>query len=304
MNRKIVIGTRGSKLALKQSDIVKEKLLAKHPDLQIEIKIIKTEGDTNASPIPLDTIGKGWFTKEIENELLGGQIDIAVHSLKDLPEELPPGLCIAAYPEREDPRDVLVSKSGADFAALPQGAVIGTDSTRRDAQARALRPDIKVKSVRGNVPTRLQKLAEQDYDAIIIAAAGLKRLGLEAKITQYFEPDQLTPAPGQGILAVEARQNDPEVQALMREINDADAELVAKIERNFSKVVGGGCKEPVGAYALCDAESVTLLGMAAKPDGTLVVRQKISGSKNQAEELSAKLAAEILKEINPRNAEK
>jgi len=296
--KRVVIGTRGSELALKQCEIVKRKLLKSHPGLEVEFKIIKTQGDTNASPIPLDTIGKGWFTKEIESELLDGSIDLAVHSLKDLPEVLPPGLAVAAYPEREDPRDCMVSKSALPLEQLASGSVIGTDSTRRQIQILALRRDLTVQSMRGNVPTRLKKAFSPEYDAAILAAAGLKRLGLENQITQYFEPEKVTPAPGQGILAIEIRQDNQSIKDLISAVNDPEAETAAIAERNFSKIIGGGCKEPVGAYAKCAGELLTLLGMLGLPEGGAVYRDQITGKRQDAELLSAELAERILAHAN------
>ncbi len=256
----LTIGTRGSKLALVQTDLTAQALKRADPTLEIKIRVIETHGDQNQNPIPLDTIGKGWFTKEIEEGLLKKEIDLAVHSLKDLAEEMPAELTIAAYLPREDARDVLITKQGESLEELKQGAIIGTDSTRRSVQIKALRPDLVVQSLRGNVPTRVQKLQTEQYDAIILAAAGLKRLGMADKITRYFEPYEMTPAPGQGILAVQTRA-DTSSGDLIRRINDKKAATAAELERTFSAKHGGGCKSPTGAYAWCEGSKWYLLGM-------------------------------------------
>jgi len=296
-DRKIIIGSRGSALAWKQSEVVSDRLQNLDPTLRIEIKAITTQGDKNNSPIPLDVVGKGWFTKEIENELLASSIDLAVHSLKDLPEELPNGLCIGAIPEREDPRDVLVSKDGKALEQLKQGAIIGTDSLRRKVQILALRSDLVVESIRGNVPTRLKKLQTEHYDAVVLAAAGLVRLGLENEITQYFEPGQMVPAPGQGALAVELRTQDTELQNLLQQINDPVTEITTSAERAFSRAVGGGCKQPVGAYATCVGDIFTLVAIIAPLDCSTLIRDSITGTCADSIMLSQQLAKRMLEKI-------
>lgn len=290
--QKIVIGSRGSELALKQSAIVKEALLAHEPQLQVEVQVIKTEGDGNMAPIPLDTVGKGWFTKEIERALAEGTIDLAVHSLKDLPQELPEGLMLGAYLNREDPRDVLISKEGKRLESLPSGAIVGTDSVRRATQILALRPDVRIESVRGNVPTRVAKLDEGSYDAIVIAAAGLRRLGLEGRISQYFTVDEVTPAPGQGILAVEVRESDPRTATFMRAIDDATVRALALCERNFSDALDGGCKTPLGAHAILAQDTVTLHGMVAN-DAGVVFRDTAQGGLSDAPKVGFALAEKM-----------
>jgi hydroxymethylbilane synthase len=208
MKHRLTIGTRGSKLALIQTELVAAALKQAHPRLEVGIKIIATKGDTNQAPIPLDTVGKAWFTAEIEQALQSGDIDIAVHSLKDLPPELCPGLISLPVLERADPRDVLVSKAAVPLAALPRGAVVGTDSLRRKAALLLERPDLRVESVRGNVQTRLRKLHEQPYDAIVLAAAGLERLGDLTLVTEFLEPSRFVPAIGQGVLATAPGHHD------------------------------------------------------------------------------------------------
>jgi hydroxymethylbilane synthase len=291
---RIIIGTRGSDLALIQSEIVRKKLLTADPSLIIELKVIKTEGDVNTSPIPLDTVGKGWFTKEIETELLNGTIHLAVHSLKDLPETLPAGLHIGAYPAREDARDVLVSRGNVSLKDLPHGVRVGTDSTRRRVQLLALCPDLIVTSMRGNVPTRVKKVDDGTYDAAILAAAGLKRLGLEQRIVHYFSVEEMTPAPGQGILAVETKEDF----AFLEKLNDHPAQVAAQVERAFSRAVGGGCKEPVGAYAEIKGGDLTLHGMIAPEDGSKIMRDSIKGNVRDALSLAEKLAKGLLERLS------
>lgn len=293
MKTKLVIGTRGSELALRQTDITREAMLSVDPQLKIEVRVIKTKGDTNHTPIPLDTIGKGWFTEEIERALYIKEIDLAVHSLKDMAEEMPEGLIIGAYLPREDARDTLVTKNGESLDALPEGAIIGTDSTRRQVQMLELRPDVRMQSVRGAVPTRLEKLAIENYSAVILAAAGLKRLGLEGRITRYFEPNEMTPAPGQGILAVQARKDDVQLHELLSAIQDKDSEHAALIERSFSQATGGGCKSPNGAYASRIGSRWTLCGMIQKKDGT-ILRDSMSVSLDEMTELGPRLAKILL----------
>ena len=251
MNKRIIIGTRGSQLALIQTEIIKKQLLLVQPNVEVEIKIITTTGDKNMSPVPLDNVGKDWFTKEIDKALLNGVIDMAVHSLKDLPEVLPDGLIIAAIPKREDAREAFISKNNVPFDKLEKGAIIGTDSTRRRVQILYKRPDLMVRSIRGNVNTRLKKLTQSEYDGIFLAVAGLKRLGLEEKITQYFSESDMLPSPGQGALAVVVRKEEHALIDLLQKLNDEQTLAAVKAERSFSKVFGGGCKMPVGAYAQC-----------------------------------------------------
>ncbi|CAN5754494.1 hydroxymethylbilane synthase [soil metagenome] len=290
---KVVIGTRGSALALTQADITARALRTVNPSIDIEVRIIQTRGDVNFSPIPLDTIGKGWFTEEIEAALYAGDIDIAVHSLKDMADEMPEGLCIGAYLAREDARDALVTKHGETLEELPHGAVIGTDSARRQVQMLALRPDAQMRSLRGNVNTRLQKLTDESYDAIILAAAGLKRLGLEDRITRYFEPNEMTPSPGQGILAVQMNQGNAALQTLLDLIHDSEATHAARIERSFSKAIGGGCKSPTGAYAYRDGSEYVLIGMQENSEGH-IVREELRSSVEDSESLGTQLAQKMV----------
>jgi hydroxymethylbilane synthase len=290
---KIIIGTRGSALALVQAEITKKLILEKSPACTVELRIIKTTGDINTAPIPLDTVGKGWFTKEIEDELLRGTIDCAVHSLKDMALECPSGLSIVAMLAREDARDVLVSKQNETLNQLKPKSVVGTDSTRRQVQLQSLRPDLVVKSVRGNVGTRLSKLDSGEYDALVLAAAGLVRLGFEKRISEYFEIAEFMPAPGQGILALEAKTDRKDLVDFLLSLTDPFAYLCGRAERAFSKALGGGCKKPVGAYATLIGDSITLEGMMYI--GGNVVRKSVSGNMNEPEKVGIDLAKIIQK---------
>tara|TARA_A100001015_G_scaffold306951_1_gene402049 strand:- start:338 stop:1222 length:885 start_codon:yes stop_codon:yes gene_type:complete len=292
MKSKIIIGTRGSELALRQAEIVRHAIEKYQPNVAIEIKIIKTEGDSNQNPIPLYTVGKGWFTKEIEKELLAQTIDLAAHSLKDLPEVLPPGLCISAYLDREDSRDVLVSKENKTLGELAKGAIVGTDSIRRKVQILALRDDLVVESIRGNVLTRIEKLDAGMYDAVVLAYAGIKRLGIEDRINQYFSSNEVMPAPGQGILVIETREGDTTLNTLMQEIGNSEATYAAIAERSFSHALGGGCKMPVGACAKLKGDTLILEGMFADESGTLRY-DTIEGQVSEAKELGIRLAQKI-----------
>lgn len=217
--KKIIIGTRGSQLSLIQTNLIKDLLQPLVQERIIEIKTITTAGDKNMKPIPLDTIGKGWFTKEIDKQLLAGHVDLAVHSLKDLLDVLTPGLTIAGIPEREDPREALVSRNNKKLRELKKGAIIGTDSLRRKIQILKLRPDLIVRSVRGNVNKRLEKLDAGEYDALMLAVAGLKRLGLEKRITEYFDPKTFVPSPGQGALAVVTKKSKRTITTIVSKLN-------------------------------------------------------------------------------------
>ena len=289
----LVIGTRGSALALKQTAIVEEALRAADPSVEVEVRIIQTHGDTNQQPIPLDTIGKRWFTREIEQALLSRDIDLAVHSLKDMAEDMPEGLSISAYLPREDARDVLITKHGESLESLKPGNIVGTDSARRRVQILSLRSDLRVESLRGNVPTRLEKLTKENYDAVIFASAGLKRLGLEGKITRYFSVDEITPSPGQGTLAVQARTDDSTLNALLARINDPDAAQASRIERSFSATVEGGCKAPTGAYAMRDGDDCVLTAMIVGSDGR-IIRDRLRAPWQESDTLGETLAHTLL----------
>jgi hydroxymethylbilane synthase len=287
------IGSRGSALALAQAEWVKRKL--KETGLQVDINIIKTSGDRFVDR-PIQSLGgKGIFTKEIEDALLSGEIDLAVHSMKDLPTDLPEGLAIAAVPQREDARDVLVSRRNIPLKALPDGARLGTGSLRRRSQILNYRSDLTLVPIRGNVDTRLQKLLEQELDAIVLAAAGLKRLGREDRITEYLTPDICLSAVAQGALAIETRDDKPSRQSVAFLHDDASFVEVTS-ERAFLRKLGGGCHVPVAARAFINGELLNLAGVVAEPDGRRLCRGQIVGSTEQAGALGTELAERLIRE--------
>jgi hydroxymethylbilane synthase len=289
----VVIGTRGSKLALAQTELVRAALALAHPDLRIAIERITTKGDL-VQDRPLSAIGdKGLFVAEIEQALREGRIDIAVHSAKDLPSALPPDMALAAFPRRADPRDVLVARDGRRLAELPQGARVGTTSPRRACQLRALRPDLLIADLRGNVDTRLRKLHEGQYDAIVLAAAGLDRLALADRVTEYLHTEIMLPAGGQGALALEVRAADEATAALLAPLDDQATRAAVLAERAFLAQIGGGCHTPIGAYAHLDVDTLSLAGMIGARDGR-VVRGELSGPAGDPATLGVRLAEEIL----------
>jgi len=284
----LVIASRGSQLALWQARWIEGRLTALgHP---CRIEIIKTTGD-KITDVPLAKVGgKGLFTKEIEEALLDGRAQLAVHSLKDLPTELPPGLILAAVPEREDPRDAIVGKR---LEQLPRGARVGTSSLRRAAQLRKLRPDLEIESVRGNLDTRLRKLDEGRYDAILLAAAGLKRLGWGGRIAEILPADLMCPAVGQGALAIETCASGPGFDAV-RALDDGPAHAAVTAERGLLAALGGGCQVPIGAHATVSAARVQLLGVVASPDGANLIRSQSEGASENAEAIGRHLGEELL----------
>jgi hydroxymethylbilane synthase len=285
----LVIASRGSQLALWQARWVAAQLSAAGHECRIEI--VTTTGDKIAG-VPLAKVGtKGLFTKEIEEALLDGRADLAVHSLKDLPTELPEGLVLAAVPEREDPRDAVIGKKLAD---LPPGAKVGTSSLRRAAQLLKLRPDLQVESIRGNLDTRLRKLDEGQYDAILLAAAGLKRLGWGDRIAEILEPEQMCPAVGQGALAIETRAGFDAGLDVLAMLDHADTHTAVMAERGVLRALGGGCQVPIGAYATVFNGRVRLLAIVAAPDGSEVIHGEAEGAPNNAAEIGARLAAYLL----------
>jgi hydroxymethylbilane synthase len=284
----LVIASRGSQLALWQARWVERQLTAAGSACRIEI--IKTTGD-KITDVPLAKVGtKGLFTKEIEEALLDGRADLAVHSLKDLPTELPAGLVLAAVPEREDPRDAVVGRALAD---LPSGAKVGTSSLRRAAQLRQIRPDLIVESVRGNLDTRLRKLDEGQYDAILLAAAGLKRLGWGDRIAEILAPEVMCPAVGQGALAIETRVSGPGFDACAA-LDHAATHAAVAAERGLLAALGGGCQVPIGAHATVDGSRLRLEAIVASPDGAELVRGSSEGEVAEAEFIGRKLGAELL----------
>jgi hydroxymethylbilane synthase len=301
--RPIIVGSRGSALALRQTEEVVTRLRDLHPEREFVIQTIRTRGDT-ASEAPLARLGRGIFVKELENALLAGEIDLAVHSLKDLPTLQPRGLTLAAICQRQDPRDALVNRWGVGLMDLPPGARIGTSSPRRVAQLMALRPDIEVLPIRGNVDTRLRKAQGSDYDGAILAVAGLLRMGLDGHIAEYLDPRLFTPAPGQGALAVEAREDDAEALALAAPVEHLPTRLAATAERALLEALGGGCQVPVAAYGQTKGEELELVAMVSQPDGRRLLRTAVRGKASEPREVALEAyrnllemgAGEILKE--------
>jgi hydroxymethylbilane synthase len=297
MSRPLVIGSRGSKLALWQAEQARRRLRRLNPQLEVQIEIIKTTGDVKSDPLSVIG-GKGVFTKELEDALLDGRIDIAVHSLKDLPTILPDGLSIAAICEREDARDALVlgagPSEGESLMALPHGAVVGTSSQRRLAQLKALRRDVVVKDLRGNVDTRIRKLDEGQYDAVILASAGLVRLGLQERISARIGISEMLPAVGQGAIAIETKTDNEFAVQSSSPLDHRDTRLACLAERAFLRSLGGGCQFPIAAHAILDNGLLKLDGLVAKPDGSAILRDSLSGSLDDPEALGSSLAAELL----------
>jgi hydroxymethylbilane synthase len=285
----LTIGSRGSKLALWQANWIASRLKELGEDARIET--IKTTGD-KITDVPLSKVGtKGLFTKELEEALLAGRIDFAVHSLKDMPTELPDGLTLGAIPKREDPRDAV---AGARLANLGKGAKVGTSSLRRSAQIRVLRPDLRLESVRGNVDTRLRKLDEGQYDAIVLAAAGLRRLGLEGRITEFLPVDRMVPAVGQGALAVEIRDEAGEVAEICAQLNDESTHVAVTAERAVLRTLGGGCQVPIGAHAVVTLDRVSVDAVVVDPDGSRSIHRKSEGPATEAEALGIALGQVLL----------
>jgi hydroxymethylbilane synthase len=284
----LIIGSRGSQLALWQANYIAGKLA--ELDVSSRIEIIKTTGDHLQTASLPQAGGKGLFTKEIEEALLAGSIDLAVHSLKDLPTQTPAGLTIPAIPPREDPRDVL---AGSRLRDLRQGARVGTSSGRRGAQLLAIRPDLRIEAIRGNVDTRLRKLREGQYDAITLAAAGLKRLGLDHEIAEFLEPEQVCPAAGQGALAIETRSNDTAVE-ICRRLNHEESSRAVACERAALAALGGGCQLPVGAFAQCAGDSLQVMAAVVAQDGSRCLRARRTGPLANPEDLGRAVAGELL----------
>ncbi len=288
------IGSRGSALARWQAEHTAARLRERHPGLTVEIVIIVTTGD-RVLDAPLSRIGgKGLFTKEIEEALGDGRIDLAVHSLKDLPTTLPAGLALGAVLARHEPSDALISAHGERFADLPRGATIGTSSLRRRAQVLHARPDLGVETIRGNVPTRLDRAATGDLDAVILARAGVERLGLGARITEILRPELILPAPGQGAIGVEIRHRDSRIEALVAGLEDAPTRAAVEAERAFLRALGGGCQVPVGALARVQGDGVLLDGLVADPDGIRLLRGRRSGLAAETAGVGEALARELI----------
>jgi hydroxymethylbilane synthase len=290
---RIRIGTRGSALALAQSNWVKSQLEQHYPETAIELRIIKTSGDRFLDT-PIQNLGnKGAFTKEIEDALLGGEIDLAVHSMKDLPTELPRGLAIAAMPKREDPRDVLVTREGIGLDDLPPGAALGTGSLRRKAQLLHHRADLSVVPIRGNVDTRLRKLDEGLFDALVMAAAGLRRIGRADRISEFLGDEICVSAVAQGALGLESRQDDA-LRERLAFLHDPATSAEITAERAMLDRLGGGCHVPIGARATMTGRELKIIGVVASVDGNRVCRCVATGPADQATELGDRLATELL----------
>jgi len=291
---RLTIGTRGSALARWQAEWVKNRLQAAHPDLDVSLAIIKTTGD-KILDVPLANVGgKGLFVKEIEEALLAGTVDLAVHSMKDVPTVLPAALHLAAIPQREDPYDALISRSGLSLAKLPEGATIGTSSLRRQAQLLAYRNDFTIASLRGNLDTRLRKVADGAMDAIVLATAGLRRLGWDGRITEILAPSVCLPAIGQGALGIECRRDDQRVNRLVAALDDPETRACVEAERAFLARLEGGCQVPIAAHATLRGDRLRLQGLIASVRGERVLRDEIAGASGDGQALGRELAERLL----------
>jgi hydroxymethylbilane synthase len=290
----IRIATRRSPLALWQAEYVRDELLARNPGLRVELVAISTRGD-KILDTPLAKIGgKALFVKELETAMLNGDADIAVHSMKDVPMEFPDGLFLPVICEREDPRDAFVSASYNDVMSLPIGARVGTSSLRRQCQLRSLRPDLQIGDLRGNVGTRLGKLDSGEFDAIVLAAAGLIRLKLESRIAQFLPTELSLPAGGQGAVGIECRQNDQQVISLLQPLHDHASAARVTAERALNRRLQGGCQVPIACYAELDADQLHLRGLVGQVDGKLILRTEIRGHRQNAEQLGVTAAEDLL----------
>ena len=292
-SRTVRVGSRSSPLALAQTEEVLSLVRARFADVTFEVVHLSTSGDRNADAV-LTSLGRGAFVKDIEQDLLDGRIDFAVHSAKDIGPDIPEGLRILAVGPRQDARDVLVSKSGLSLMGLPAGTRLGTGSPRRKAQIRAMRPDIEVVPVRGNVGTRLEKARGPDYDGVVIAAAGLARLGRLPEATEFLSVDQVTPDVGQGTLVAEFRVEDAEMSAMLSSVVVEETAAAFRAERAFLDTLGGGCTSPVAAYGEIDGQRMRVFSMAATPDGGRIVRSQIDGDVNEAGEIGRRTANALL----------
>lgn len=294
MSKKVIIGTRGSKLALWQANFVANKLKSADQELEVEIKTIKTKGDKILDVSLAKIGGKGLFVKEIELALIRGEVDLAVHSMKDLPTEIPEELKLGAILERDDPRDALISKDGLTLAELPQASRVGTSSLRRQAQLLNWRADFTLVDVRGNLDTRIRKMKEGQFEAIIVSSAGVDRMGWQDLITERIPPDILLPAVGQGTIAVEVRTNDDYMTGLTSIINHRPTQLAILAERALMRRLEGGCQVPVGALGKADDDKLELQGIVASLDGKRLLKDSIQGASAQAESLGTALADKLL----------
>lgn len=291
--RRLVIATRESPLAMRQAELVKALLLEKHPHLNIELLGLTTVADQRLDILLTEIGGKGLFVKELEEALLDGRADIAVHSMKDVPMTLPPGLILPVIGKREDVRDAFISNQYDSLAQLPHSATVGTSSLRRQTQLLALRSDLDLKSLRGNIQTRLKKLDAGEYDAIILAAAGLKRMGLTSRIRSYLSTDESLPAAGQGALGIECRENDESTLAVIQHLNDTVTSQCVIAERSVCRQLGGNCQVPIGAYAHIHHDKLILKGLVSNQNGTRIVHTRREGDPSDAEELGIRVAEEL-----------
>jgi hydroxymethylbilane synthase len=294
MKKQLKIGTRGSLLATTQSSWVKKQIEQHHPDCTVELVTIVTKGD-KILDVPLAKVGgKGLFVKELEEALLSGAVDLAVHSMKDVPSELPEPLHLGIIPSREDPRDAFIANEYKSLTELPHGSKVGTSSLRRRAQLAALRPDLVIEDLRGNLDTRLRKLDEKQYDAIILAAAGLNRLGLSRRAAGYFSSNEMLPAVGQGALGIELRRDDHELMEGLKFLNHDETSIAVRAERAFLFRLEGGCQVPIGAYCQVDGDRLELTGLIASIKGDNIIKNSQSGTWAAAESLGTELADELL----------
>ncbi len=292
----LIIATRESPLALWQANWVKSRLEHFHSSLKVTLLGLTTSGDQITDETLLKAGGKGLFVKELEEALLQGRADIAVHSMKDVPMELPPGFSLPVMCEREDPRDAFVSNQYTFLEELPLLSSIGTSSLRRQSQLYAASPGIKLENLRGNVNTRLARLDRNEFSAIVLAAAGLKRLNLENRIRSYLSIEQCLPAPGQGVLGIECRSNDKEVESIISPLNHLETALCVRTERAMCQYLGGGCHVPIAAYATLVENKIVLQGLVARPDGTLILRAKQAGDVSTPELLGINVAKELVQQ--------
>jgi hydroxymethylbilane synthase len=293
MSEHIRIGTRSSLLALWQANWVKSRLEELHPGIGVTLVHIKTEGDR--SEVPLFQLGgKGLFVKEIEEALVKGEVDLAVHSAKDLPAAIPEELALAAFPAREDPRDALISRTGKSWKEFPRGGKIGTSSPRRKAQLLRLRADLEIVPLRGNLDTRIKKLASENLDGVILASAGLRRMGWENKISDYFDPETMVPAIGQGVLAIETHGRNSRIRELVSDLNHFPTARELEAERALLKELGGGCQIPIAGMARIKGDLIRLIGLIASSEGERIVRGEKVGTIAAAENLGRQLAQELL----------
>ena len=294
IKEKLIMGTRGSDLALQQTRSVAERLQKRYPGLVIDIRVIKTKGDILQDVSLAKIGGKGVFVKEIEDALLGEEVDCAVHSMKDMPVDFPAGLMIGAMPEREDPRDVLVSRDKKKIEELPHGARIGTGSLRRRCQFCNLLPDVEVVPLRGNITTRIKKIERENLDGVILAAAGMRRLGIVQQVAQFIPTEVMIPAVGQGALGIQVRSDDTELREMISFLDHGPTILAVSAERAFLKRLGGGCQMPIAAHARIIGENIVVRAMLGNIDGTHILTDEIKGTSGEGEAMGAEIAERIL----------